>query len=69
VTYALHYLPVLAALLLSGHVRKGDTVDLPLPSPRAWGEVVGWVYTGLPETLSDEARENVEYLGGVIDAM
>ncbi|EHL01131.1 hypothetical protein M7I_2822 [Glarea lozoyensis 74030] len=67
VTYALHFLPVLAALLLSGHVRKGDTIDLPLPNPDSWAEVVGWVYTGNPVALSDGARENVEYLGGVVE--
>jgi hypothetical protein len=67
VTYALHFLPVLAALFLSGHVRKGDTIDLPLPNPGSWAEVVGWVYTGNPLALSDGARENVDYLGGVVD--
>jgi hypothetical protein len=31
--------------------------------------VVGWVYTGLPEMLSCEAQENIEYLGGGIDVV
>ncbi|RYP08099.1 hypothetical protein DL764_002082 [Monosporascus ibericus] len=34
--YARAYLPVLAALLASGHVREGDVVYLPLPHPQAW---------------------------------
>jgi len=68
VTYALHYLPVLAALLLSGHIRKGDTIDLPVPHPEAWAEVVEWVYTGSPAILSHQARENIGFLGGMVDA-
>ena len=63
VDYALSYLPVLALLLLSGHIRKGDQIDLPLPHPDAWSETVAWVYTGRG-TLSDAARKNIEHLGG-----
>ncbi|KAF4625183.1 hypothetical protein G7Y89_g12988 [Cudoniella acicularis] len=43
VEYALHYLPVLGALLLSGHIRKRDTIDLPLPHPAVWKEVLYYV--------------------------
>lgn len=67
VEYALHFLPVLAALLLSGHIRKGDTVDLPLPHPEVWDQVVTWVYTGKPEAVSPKVRSVIEYLGGVFD--
>jgi hypothetical protein len=48
VTYALHYLPVLATLLLYGHVRKGDNIDLPLPHPGAW---VKWLDGFIPVCL------------------
>ncbi|TVY14931.1 hypothetical protein LARI1_G008373, partial [Lachnellula arida] len=49
IEYALHYLPVLGALMLSGHVRKGDSIDLPVPRPEAWRDVVSYVYTGKGE--------------------
>jgi hypothetical protein len=63
IEYALHYLPALAALMLSGHVRKGDAIDLPMPHPEAWKETVTYIYTGLnPPTAA--ARENISYLAG-----
>lgn len=61
--YALKYLPVLALLLLSGHIRKGDQIDLPLPHPEAWAETVTWVYIGKFEP-SEGAKTNIEHLGG-----
>lgn len=63
VEYALHYLPVLAALMLSGHVRKGDSIDLPVPHPAAWHDVVTYIYTG-SGTLTSAVRENILYLAG-----
>jgi hypothetical protein len=59
----LHYLPVLAALMLSGHVRKGDSIDLPMPFPDAWGEVVTYIYTGRGEVTSG-VKENILFLAG-----
>lgn len=50
---------------MSGHIRKGDQIDLPLPHPEAWTETVAWVYTGRGE-LSDGARANIEHLGGAV---
>lgn len=51
---------------MSGHVRKGDTVEVPLPYPEAWPGVVEWVYTA--RCRGDEkVLENVEYLGGKIE--
>lgn len=64
--YALKYLPVLALLLLSGHIRKGDQIDLPLPHPEAWAETVAWVYTGKFEP-SEGAKANIEHLGGRVE--
>ncbi len=49
--------------MLSGHVRKGDTIEIPCPYPEAWAETVGWIYTG-KEVVGEKARENLEYLGG-----
>jgi hypothetical protein len=68
IEYALHYLPVLAALMLSGHVRKYDTIDLPLPHPAAWRETVKYVYTYIGHrSISAAARENIQYLAGHAD--
>jgi len=68
IEYALHYLPVLAALMLSGHVRKYDTIDLPLPHPGAWRETVTYVYTCIGHrSISAAARENIQYLAGHAD--
>ncbi|RDL42353.1 uncharacterized protein BP5553_02332 [Venustampulla echinocandica] len=63
VEYALHYLPVLGALLLSGHVRKGDSVDLPIPRPEVWPEVVSYIYTSQP-ALTAAMKENILFLAG-----
>lgn len=63
IEYALHHLPILAALILSGHIRKGDSIDLPLPHPEVWDQVVAYVYTGEGE-VSGAMREDIEFLGG-----
>ncbi|SPO02398.1 uncharacterized protein DNG_05071 [Cephalotrichum gorgonifer] len=63
--YARSYLPVLAAILLSGHVREGDIVDIPIPEPQAWAQAVEHVYTGRGE-LTKAVRENITYLGGKV---
>lgn len=67
--YALHSFPVLGLLMLSGHIRKGDQVDLPLPHPEAWSEAVIWAYTGQGPAgeLSEGARANVLHLGGTLE--
>lgn len=66
--YALRYLPALGLLMLSGHIRKGDQIDLPIPFPEAWAESIAYVYTGLGEP-GEKARANVEYLGGVVEVV
>ncbi|KAF7911316.1 uncharacterized protein EAF01_002823 [Botrytis porri] len=63
IEYALHYLPVLAALMLSGHIRKGDSIDFPLPSPEAWVDTIAYVYTGQGE-ITLAIRENISFLAG-----
>jgi len=65
IEYALYRAPLLAAILLSGHVGKGDTVEVPMPYPEVWAEVVVWVYTGRG-TMTEILAENVEYLGGQV---
>jgi hypothetical protein len=49
--------------MLSGHVRKGDTIDLPIPHPESWKETVTYIYTGC-ETPSAAVRKNISYLAG-----
>jgi hypothetical protein len=66
VEYALHYLPVLAALMLSGHVRKRDGIDLPLPYPEAWRETIAYIYTRKGEMTAAMA-DNIWYLAGNVD--
>jgi hypothetical protein len=54
--------------MLSGHVRKYDTIDLPLPHPTAWRETVAYVYTCIGHrSISAAARENIKYLAGHAD--
>jgi len=66
VEYALHYLPVLGALMLSGHIRRGDTIDLPMPQPEAWRDVVSHIYTGKGE-ITDAMKQNISFLAGKIE--
>ncbi|KAF4978954.1 hypothetical protein FZEAL_4751 [Fusarium zealandicum] len=63
--YARAYLPVVAAIILSELVRPGDTIELPLPHPRAWEDTVGYVYTGRV-ALTEPIRQNILYLGGKV---
>ncbi|KAF7943781.1 uncharacterized protein EAE97_005851 [Botrytis byssoidea] len=67
IEYALHYLPVLAALMLSGHIRKGDSIDLPLPSPEAWVDTIAYVYTGQGE-ITLAMKENILFLAGMVES-
>lgn len=52
--------------MLSGHVRKGDCIDLPLPHPEVWDQVVSYVYTGEGE-VSSAMREVILFLGGRLE--
>ncbi|KFY89065.1 hypothetical protein V500_05963 [Pseudogymnoascus sp. VKM F-4518 (FW-2643)] len=64
--YALKYLPILGAIMLSGYIRRGDTIDIPLPHPEAWSDTVAYVYTGAG-TASDAIKANVAHLAGTVD--
>ncbi|KAL7620850.1 hypothetical protein AAE478_009848 [Parahypoxylon ruwenzoriense] len=63
--YAQAYLPVVAALLVSGHVREGDVIYLPMPHAEAWPQTALYVYTGQGE-LTEAVRENILYLAGKV---
>jgi hypothetical protein len=63
--YARAYFPVLAAILHSGHIEKGDIIQLPIPNPKAWARTVAHVYTGQGE-LTEAIKQNIEYLGGKV---
>ncbi|KAH6692645.1 hypothetical protein F5X68DRAFT_250879 [Plectosphaerella plurivora] len=61
--YARTSVPVLAALMVSGHIREGDSIDLPLPHPEAWPATVAYIYSGHDE-MTHAVKENILYLGG-----
>ncbi|KAF8532829.1 hypothetical protein BDD12DRAFT_901522 [Trichophaea hybrida] len=64
IEYALYRVPLLAAILLSGHVRKGDTVEVPVPHPGVWTAVMEWVYTGRGCVVDNRMlADNLRYLG------
>jgi len=52
--------------MLSGYVKKGDTIDLPVPHPRAWLDIMAFVYTGRG-TMTLEMRENILFLAGSVE--
>lgn len=56
-------LPVLAAQLLSCHVRKGDSIDLPVPCPEAWRDMIVSIYIGSGE-ITAGVKEDISYLAG-----
>jgi hypothetical protein len=64
--YALKYLPILGAIMLSGYIRRGDTIDMPLPHPEAWSDTVAYVYTGAG-AVSDAIKANVAHLAGTVE--
>ncbi|KAJ4422744.1 hypothetical protein N0V82_002641 [Gnomoniopsis sp. IMI 355080] len=61
--YARSYLPALAALMMSGHIKTGDSIDLPMPHPEAWSQTLAHVYTGSGD-LTEAMRQNILHLGG-----
>ncbi|KFZ00712.1 hypothetical protein V501_10532 [Pseudogymnoascus sp. VKM F-4519 (FW-2642)] len=64
--YALKYLPILGGIMLSGYIRRGDTIDMPLPHPEAWSDTVAYVYTGAG-AVSDAIKANVAHLAGTVE--
>ncbi|KAL2171168.1 hypothetical protein VTG60DRAFT_3683 [Thermothelomyces hinnuleus] len=63
--YAIAFFPVLAALIYSGLVAKGDIIDVPLPHPEVWARTVAYAYTG-QEELTEAIKQNIMYLGGKV---
>ena len=61
--YARSHVPILAALMVSGHVGHGDTIELPLPFPEAWPATVKYIYTGKDE-INEAIGQNIIYLAG-----
>ncbi|KFY03451.1 hypothetical protein O988_01460 [Pseudogymnoascus sp. VKM F-3808] len=64
--YALKYLPILGAIMLSGYIRRGDTIDIPLPHPEAWSDTVAYVYIATG-AASDAIKANVAHLAGNVE--
>ncbi|KAI9677174.1 MAG: hypothetical protein M1829_002748 [Trizodia sp. TS-e1964] len=77
IEYAVHSLPVVAAILLSGHMYKGDAVEVTMPQPQLWGKVVEWMYTGRVKEwgggdgawngVEDGFWDLVTFLGGKVE--
>lgn len=67
--FAMYRAPLLAAVLMSGHVRRGDMVEVGLPYPEMLGDVMLWVYTGERGEGPDweRVKENVKFLGGMCE--
>lgn len=63
--YARLYLPALAAIMHSGHIETGDSIDLPMPFPQAWAQTLAYVYMGDGE-VTEPVRQNIVHLGGRI---
>lgn len=51
--------------MLSGHIKTGDSIDLPMPYPEAWGQTLAYVYTGEAE-MTEAIKLNILHLGGRI---
>lgn len=49
VEVALARAPLLGKLLLSGHVFRGDQIEIELPHPEVFPDVLRWMYTGRAE--------------------
>jgi hypothetical protein len=52
--------------MLSGHVRKGDSIDLPVPRREAWRDVISYIYTGKGE-ITPAMMEDLLFLAGNAD--
>ena len=65
--YAAYRVPLLGAILVSGFVKTGDTIEVPLPWPELWEETVVEIYTGGVGTkgssINSKVRGNLEFLG------
>lgn len=61
--YAKAFLPVLALLLMTSHVKRGDVIYLPVPHPEAWLDTLRYVYTDTGK-LSEASKANILYLAG-----
>ncbi|KAF8473227.1 hypothetical protein BDZ91DRAFT_393160 [Kalaharituber pfeilii] len=68
VEYATYRAPLLGAILLSGFVKRGDTLEIPMPWPDVWEETVAGIYIGgwnehCGYAFAEKVRANLEYLG------
>lgn len=56
--------PILGRLLLSGHVMKGDMIEIELPHPHLFYDVMHWMYTGKMGQKEKEIKECIDTLWG-----
>ncbi|EJT78936.1 hypothetical protein GGTG_04028 [Gaeumannomyces tritici R3-111a-1] len=64
-TQASNCLPIIAALMISGHLRDEDRIELPMPHPEAWPNTFAYVAESQGE-LTDAVRKNILHLGGKV---
>ncbi|KAL8381337.1 hypothetical protein RB595_005547 [Gaeumannomyces hyphopodioides] len=62
-TQASNCLPIIAALMISGHLRDEDRIELPMPHPEAWPSTFAYVAESRGE-LTDAVKKNILHLGG-----
>ncbi|TLS28956.1 hypothetical protein PpBr36_00694 [Pyricularia pennisetigena] len=57
-------LPILASLMLSGQLRDGDRIEIPMPHPEAWPHTWAYLCTADGSEVHESMKQNILYLGG-----
>ncbi|KAH9438334.1 hypothetical protein MCOR02_001969 [Pyricularia oryzae] len=57
-------LPILASLMLSGQLRDGDRIEIPMPHPEAWPQTWAYLCTADGGEVHESMKQNILYLGG-----
>ena len=56
--------PLLGRLLLSGHVFRNDMIEIELPYPEVFPDVINWMYTDRMGKKEKEIRECIDVFWG-----
>jgi hypothetical protein len=59
----LHHIPIVAAIMLSDHCQKGDTIEILMPYAEEWNNVRQWVYLQDTEVTEGMAKL-IRFLNG-----
>lgn len=52
--------------MMSNQVQCGNTIELPVPHPKAWKHTIMYVYTGNENYATHQVKRNILYLGGKV---